>query len=171
MRLGPRAFSRDCTEYSDIRLSCEMKDEPAFKPLHGNPTFVRFRESRYPLHVMQQIQGPSHIPIAEGRHLLKCCGNMAYLFNRILGISFFSRQYGVHGAFLKLLCCNWCSYRLETGVSGNLCSCPKEAKAIFLYDGERGIALKPMQGNWSSFQVDLVYTELLHIPVVTSVSF
>ena len=33
MRLGPRAFFRDCTQYSDIPLSWEMKDEPAFKPL------------------------------------------------------------------------------------------------------------------------------------------
>ena len=39
MRLGPRAFSRDCTEDSDIPLSCEMKDEPAFKPVQGNPNF------------------------------------------------------------------------------------------------------------------------------------
>ena len=62
------------------------KIEPAFKPLQRNPNFVRFRESRYPLHVTQQIQGPSHIPIAEGRLLLRCCGNVAYLFNRILGI-------------------------------------------------------------------------------------
>ena len=45
-----------------------------------------------------------------------------------------------------------------------------EAKPIVLYDGERGIALKPMQGYWSSFQVDLGYTELFHIPAVTSVS-
>ena len=57
------------------------------------------------------------------------------------------------------------------GVSGNICRCPKEAKPIVLYDGERVIALKPMQGNWSSFQVDLGYTKLFHIPVVTSVSF
>ena len=64
MRLGPRAFSRDCTEDSNIHLSCEMKDEPAFKPLQGIPTFFRVRESRYPLHVRQKIQGPSHIPIA-----------------------------------------------------------------------------------------------------------
>ena len=56
------------------------------------------------------------------------------------------------------------------GVSGNLWSCPKEAKPIVLYDRERGIALKPMQQNWSSFQVDLGYTELFHIPEVTSVS-
>ena len=72
MRLGPRAFSRDCTEYSDIPLYCEMKDESAFKPLQGNLTFFQFRESRYPLHVRQQIQGPSHIPIPEGRLLMKC---------------------------------------------------------------------------------------------------
>ena len=33
MRGKPRAFSRDYTEDSDITLSCEMKDEPGFKPL------------------------------------------------------------------------------------------------------------------------------------------
>ena len=67
MRLGPNAFSRDCTEYSDIPLYCEMKDETAFKPPQGNPTFFRVGESRYPLHVGQQIHWPSHIPIADGR--------------------------------------------------------------------------------------------------------
>ena len=72
MRLGPRDFSRDCTEYSDIPLSCEMTEEPAFKSLQGNPTFIRVRESRYLLHVRQQIQGPSHIRIAQGRLLLWC---------------------------------------------------------------------------------------------------
>ena len=71
MRLGPRAFSKDCTEDSDIRLYCEMKDEPAFKPLQGNPTFFRVRKSRYTLHVMQQILGPYHLPIAEGSLLLR----------------------------------------------------------------------------------------------------
>ena len=48
---------------------------------------------------------------------------------------------------------------------------PKEAKPFVLYDGERGIALKPKQGTWLSFQVDFGYTELFHIPSVTSVSF
>ena len=72
MRLGPRDFSRDCTEDSDTPLSCEMKEEPAFKPLQGNPTFFRVRESWYPLHVKQQIQVLFHIPIAEGRLLLRC---------------------------------------------------------------------------------------------------
>ena len=57
------------------------------------------------------------------------------------------------------------------GVSGNLWSCPKEAKPIVLYDGEWGIALKRIHGNWLSFQVDLGYTELFDIIAVTSVSF
>ena len=72
MRLGPRAFSRDCTEDSEIPLSCEIKDESAFKGLQGNPTFFRVMESRDPLHVRPQIQVPSHITIAEGRLLLRC---------------------------------------------------------------------------------------------------
>ena len=72
MRLRPRAFSRNYTEDSEIPLSCEMKDEPAFKPLQGNPTFFRVREFRYPLHVRQEIQGPSHIPIAGERLVLRC---------------------------------------------------------------------------------------------------
>ena len=44
VRLGPKAFSRDYPEDSDIPLPCEMKDEPTFKPLQGNPTFFRVRE-------------------------------------------------------------------------------------------------------------------------------
>ena len=72
MILGSRVFSRYCTEYSDIPLYCEMKDEHAIKPLRGNATFFQVRASRYKLHVRQQIQGPSHILIAEGRLLLRC---------------------------------------------------------------------------------------------------
>ena len=72
MRRGPGAFSRDCTEDAVIPLSCEMKDEPAFKALKGNPTFFRARASRNPLHLRQQTQGPSYIPIVEGRLLLRC---------------------------------------------------------------------------------------------------
>ena len=48
MRLGPRAFSRDFAEDSDIPLFCELKDDPAFKPLQGIPTFFRVSKSRYP---------------------------------------------------------------------------------------------------------------------------
>ena len=66
----PRAFSRDSTGDSAIPSSCEIKDEPAFKPLIGNLAFFRDRTSWCPFHLRQQIQGPSHIPIAEGSLLL-----------------------------------------------------------------------------------------------------
>ena len=46
MRRGPRAFSRVSTGDSDIPSSCEMKDEPEFKPQQGNPAFFRFRAFR-----------------------------------------------------------------------------------------------------------------------------
>ena len=72
MRLGPRAFSRDCTEDSAIPLCCEMKDEPEFKPLQGNRAFLCFRPSRGPFHLSQKTQGPSHIPYAAGKLLLRC---------------------------------------------------------------------------------------------------
>ena len=38
-RLRTMAFSRVSTGDSDIPSSCEMKDEPAFKALQGNPAF------------------------------------------------------------------------------------------------------------------------------------
>ena len=72
IRWGTRVFSRISTGDSDIPSPCEMKDEPAFKPLQGNPTFFLVRASRYSLHLRQQTQGLSHIPIAEGRLLLRC---------------------------------------------------------------------------------------------------
>ena len=48
--LTPTAFSRVSTRDSDMSSSCEMKEEPAFKPHQGNPTLFLVRESRYPLH-------------------------------------------------------------------------------------------------------------------------
>ena len=72
MRRTPTAFSRFSTGDSDMPSSCEMKDEPEFKPLHGNPTFFRVRSSRYPLHIRLQNQVAAHIPIADGRLILRC---------------------------------------------------------------------------------------------------
>ena len=40
-----------------------------------------------------------------------------------------------------------------------------------MYDVECGMALEPMQENLASSRVDLGYSELFHIPSVTSVSF
>ena len=72
MRQGPRAFPMLSTVDSDTPSSCEMKDEPAFKPLQENPAFFLVRESRCPFHLRQKTQSPSHIPISEGRLLLRC---------------------------------------------------------------------------------------------------
>ena len=44
-RLRTMAFSRVSTGDSDISSSCEMKDEPAFKALHGKPAFFGVRAS------------------------------------------------------------------------------------------------------------------------------
>ena len=67
-----RVSSRISTQDSDIPSSFQMKDEPAFKTLQGNPTLFLVRESWYPLHLRQKTQHYSHIPIAEGRLLLRC---------------------------------------------------------------------------------------------------
>ena len=72
MRRGTRVFSRVSKQDSDIPSSCEMKDEPACKPLQGNLTLFIIRASQYPLNLRQQTQSPTHIPIAEGRLLLWC---------------------------------------------------------------------------------------------------
>ena len=49
-----------------------MKYESAFKPLQGNPAFFWVRASRGPFHLRQKTQSPSHLPISEGRLLLRC---------------------------------------------------------------------------------------------------
>ena len=72
MRRGTRVFSRVSTEDSDISSSSKMKDNTAFKPLLGSLIIFLVREFRYPLHLRQQTPDPSHIPIAEGRLLLRC---------------------------------------------------------------------------------------------------
>ena len=102
-RLKIMAFSRVSTGDSDIPSSCEMKDEPAFKALQGKPAFYLVRASRGPLYLRQKRQSRSHIPISEGRLLLRCFGKLAYLFSQRQGIILIPRRYGVHGSFLKLL--------------------------------------------------------------------
>ena len=72
MRRRAMAFSRVSTGDSDIPSSCEMQHEPEFKPLQGSPAFFFVRVSRGPFHLRQKTQGPSHIPIAEGKLHLRC---------------------------------------------------------------------------------------------------
>ena len=73
---GTRVFSMVSTGDSDIPSSCEMKYNPAFKPLQGNLTLFLVRASRYPLHLRKQTQDPSHIAIAVGRLFLRCLRNV-----------------------------------------------------------------------------------------------
>ena len=72
MRRRTMAFSRVSTGDSDIPSSCEMQHEPEFMPLQGSPAFFLVRVSRGPFHLRQKTQGPSHIPIAEGKLHLRC---------------------------------------------------------------------------------------------------
>ena len=72
MRFRPRAFCRVSTGDSQILSSCDMQDEPAIKPLQGNPAFFRVRESRGPFHFKQKTQVPSNIQILERKFLLRC---------------------------------------------------------------------------------------------------
>ena len=72
VRRGTRAYSRVSTGDSDIPSSCEMEDQPAFKPLHENLAFFRVRASRCPFHLRQQTRGPSHKPMPERSLLLRC---------------------------------------------------------------------------------------------------
>ena len=60
-------------------------------------------------------------------------------------------------------------YRLQTGVSGNVCSFLKEVNPLVVHAVEHGIAMELMKGKWASSRVDLGYTELFSIPDVTSV--
>ena len=76
MRRTPLAFSSVSTGDSDMPSSCEMKDEPEFKPLQGNQGFFLVRASRGPFHLKQKTQGPSHILTAEGKVLLMCLGKV-----------------------------------------------------------------------------------------------
>ena len=56
---------------------------------------------------------------------------MAYLFSRRQGISSHLQTIWVNGSFILVLYRNWCSYRLEMGVSGNLCIVSKGYQATF----------------------------------------
>ena len=86
MNRGTRSFSRVSTGDSDIPSSCEMKDQPAFKPLQGNPAFFQVRDSWCPFHLRQHTQGSSHIPTAERSLLLRCLWKDGLHFSRSQGI-------------------------------------------------------------------------------------
>ena len=70
-RWSTMVYSRVSTGDSVIPSSCEMKYEPAIKTLQGNPALFSVRASQGPFHLRQKTQSRSHIPICEGRLLLR----------------------------------------------------------------------------------------------------
>ena len=72
MRRGTRSFPMFSRRDSYIPSSCEMKEDPAVKPLQGNTAFFRVRAYSFPFHLRQHTQGPSNICIAERSLLLTC---------------------------------------------------------------------------------------------------
>ena len=82
-----------------------------------------------------------------------------------------SWRYGVPGSFIVLLYWNWCSCRLEMGVSGNLWIVVKDVNTLVVYDVEYEMAIDSMKVKCASSWVHLGYTNLFCIPVVTSVFF
>ena len=66
-----------------------------------------------------------------------------------------SRRYGVPGSFILLLYWNWCSYRLEMGVSESLWSVVKDVKPL-LYMMWNGIGLW-IQWRGNVFHLELIW--------------
>ena len=82
-----------------------------------------------------------------------------------------SRRDGVPGFFILFFYWNWCSYRLEMGVSGNLWIVVKDVKQLVVYDVECEMAMDSMKGKCASSWVHLGYTNLFCILEVKSVFF
>ena len=170
-RWGRSPFYMVSREDSDMPYPCEMKDEHAFKPRQGNLAFFRVRASRFPFHLRQQTQGPSHIPIAEGNLLLRCLWKVGIALHSKPGNQL---SYGVDLGCTELF--SSCSAEIAAPLFLRQClreslELPEEVKPIVVYDMKQGLALEPIQWNWDSSRFDLGYTELFHIPAMISVSF
>ena len=87
MRRRPTAFSRASTGDSDIPSSCDMKQEPKFKPLQGNPAFFWVR----PLAVLSTWDRKHRVPLTylllRENSTWGACGKLAHLFSQRQGIS------------------------------------------------------------------------------------
>ena len=97
MRRRPTAISRVYTGESDIPSSCDMKYEPKFKPLQGNPAFFWVR----PLAVHSTWDRKHRVPLTylllRENSTLIACGKLAHLFSQRQGIS----------SHLETICGSW----------------------------------------------------------------
>ena len=144
-----------------------MKYEPAFTSLQGNTALFLFMASWCQFHLRQQILGACHIPITERRLLLRCLWKVGIPLDRSQRISSHLEIIWCTWSFPPVAVQIWCSSRLGSVFSGNLWSFLKEVKPLVMFDGECGISLVPMQGNRASSQIDLGYTELFLLAVVS----
>ena len=171
MRWGRSPFYRVSREDSDMPYPCEMNDKHALKPLQGNLPFFRVRASRFPFHLREKTQGPSHIPIAQGSLLLRCLWKVGIAIHSKPGNQLSSGDFLGYTELFS-------SSSAEIAAPLFLRQClreslelPEEVKLIVVYDVKQGLALQPIQWNWDSSRGDLGYTELFHVPAVTSVYF
>ena len=97
MRRRPTSFSRVFTLDSDFPSSCDMKHEPKFKPLQGNPAFFSVR----PVAVHSTWNRKHRVPLAylllRENSTWGACRKLAHLFNQRQGIS----------THLKTICGAW----------------------------------------------------------------
>ena len=87
MRQRPTAFSRVSTGDSDIPSSCDMKHEPKFKPLQGNPAF--FWVKPLAVHSTWDTKHRVSLTYLFLREISTwgACGKLAHLFSQRQGIS------------------------------------------------------------------------------------
>ena len=97
MRRRTMAFSRVSTGDSYTPSSCDMKHEPKFKPLQGNPAFFLVR----PLAVHSTWDRKHRVPLTylllRENSTWGACGKVAHLFSQRQGIS--SHQEKIRGAW------------------------------------------------------------------------
>ena len=119
----------------------------------------------------KKTQSRSHIPISEGRLLLRCLWKAGLTLQSKTGnhsptqLIWGARKFP-QVALLKLMI-----LFIESVFSGNLSSFLKGVRPLVLYDEDRGMVMEPMQGKLASSQFDLGHSDLLCIPEVTSVIF
>ena len=109
MRRETSVTSRISTQDSDISSSCQIKEYPAFKPLQGNPALFLVRESRYPLNLRQQNQGPLTYLLLRKAPLEVLVESCLTCSIESWESAFFLTWYGLNRAFIDFLCWNWCS--------------------------------------------------------------
>ena len=126
-------------------------------------------DSLVPFHLTQKTQGPSHIPIPEGKLHLRCLWKVGSPLHSKTGNQL-SSWHDMGCMELSSCCCTDINIHIDLRrVSQGISSFLKEVKPLVLYAVEHGIAMEKMKGKLASSRVDLGYTELFCIPEVTPV--